>query len=138
MVSPAAYSGVSASATRNALAQRRDIARTVPFNGRDFRLAHAGGQKTRKAWFVSEPSGEASEHHEERRAFCSGKQLERGAREDFECHHPGNRIAGKSEEELLPQAPEDERLTGLDQHAVEKEFCPKLREHGFHHIIFPG
>ena len=63
------------------------------------------------------------------------QQFERGPREHFEGHHGGGRVARQPEEELAARPPEYQRLAGLNQHAVEKEFRAEARQHALDDVV---
>ena len=71
----------------------------------------------------------------QRDLLLPGEEFERGAREDLERHHGRGGIAGQPEKELSAGASENQRLSRLDQHAVEIEFGAEFGEDFFHHIV---
>ena len=66
------------------------------------------------------------------------EEFERRSREEFEGDHGGRGVAGEPEHKFPLCAAEHERLSGLNQHAVEIEFGAEIRKHAFHDVVFAG
>ncbi len=139
--SPAAYSGWSASATRNALARQRAGTSPEPCHSTGVTSAQltARRKEAGQAGFVAEGArqpGQGQGQGERRR--LPGEQFQRGAREQLERHHGGRRITRQTEEKFPPRASEHQRLAGLNQHAVEIELRAELPEDRLDHVVFAG
>ena len=132
--SPAFHSARSGSATRNALArvERRHIARAAPGHGSQLRLCAGpsddGGQEARQPGFVAEIAREARQEQWQLGTSSAPASSSSAARaNNLESHHGGCGIAGQTEEESVPRAAEDQRLAGLDEHAIEEELRAEFR-----------
>ena len=99
--------------------------------------AQPRGQEARdpNSW-DAELASQTREEHVKRNLFLAGEQLQGGARKNFERHHGGRRVPRQAEEGSLARAAEDQRLAGLDEHAVEKELGAQAGEHWLDDVVF--
>ena len=67
-----------------------------------------------------------------------GEEFQGGARKNLEGHHGRGGISGQPEKVFSAGASENQRLSRLDEHAVEIEFGAELGQDFFHYIVLAG